>query len=156
VKVRVDPNQAGDEVEMSELAENSKPIPTSNELALQRTDLAVERTQMASDRTLMAWLRTSLSMISFGFTIYKFLQEMARAEKIGLRDNGPRNLGLTLIGLGTLALVVASYQHWNQMKQLQAQATVGERISLVLIISIAISLLGALLFFGIVLKTGPF
>jgi len=29
---------------------------------------------MAADRSLMAWVRTGLSMISFGFTVYKLLQ----------------------------------------------------------------------------------
>jgi putative membrane protein len=141
---------------MSEAAAPPKPMPTANELAAERTDMALDRTRMAAERTLMAWLRTSLSMISFGFTIYKFLQEMARAENLTLRDHGPRNFGLTLIGLGTFALVVATYQHWNQMKQMHAQAPTGSRISLVLIIATAVSLLGALLFFGIVLQTGPF
>jgi putative membrane protein len=35
--------------------------------------LALDRTRMAAERTLMAWVRTALSMIGFGFTIYKFL-----------------------------------------------------------------------------------
>ena len=38
------------------------------------TRLALSRTILAHDRTLMAWVRTSTSMISFGFTIYKFFQ----------------------------------------------------------------------------------
>jgi uncharacterized membrane protein YidH (DUF202 family) len=38
------------------------------------TSLAVSRTMLAHDRTLMAWVRTATSMISFGFTIYKFFQ----------------------------------------------------------------------------------
>ncbi|WP_208102982.1 DUF202 domain-containing protein, partial [Escherichia coli] len=38
------------------------------------TELAADRTLMAADRSLMAWVRTALSMISFGFTIYKILQ----------------------------------------------------------------------------------
>ena len=42
--------------------------------------LAVERTVMAVDRTLMAWVRTSLSLIGFGFTIYKVI---AAVEKAG-------------------------------------------------------------------------
>ena len=36
--------------------------------------LAMERTRMAADRTLMGWIRTALSMIGFGFTIFKFLE----------------------------------------------------------------------------------
>ena len=55
----------------------------SDELALKRTGLADTRTGlafkrniMAAKRTLMAWTRTGLSMIGFGFTIYKFLQAL--------------------------------------------------------------------------------
>jgi putative membrane protein len=40
-------------------------LPMNNRLALDRTRLAYER-------TLMAWIRTAASLISFGFTIYKF------------------------------------------------------------------------------------
>ena len=38
------------------------------------TRLAVDRTRLAYERTLMAWIRTAVSMITFGFTIYKFFQ----------------------------------------------------------------------------------
>jgi putative membrane protein len=141
---------------MSEAAAHPQGMPTSNQLAAQRTDLALKRTQLGAERTLMAWLRTALSMISFGFTIYKFLQELGRAEKLTLPDQGPRNLGLALVGLGTVALIVASFQHWSSMKELQGHASARTRISLVLVISITISLLGTLVFFSIVLQTGPF
>ncbi len=40
------------------------------------TELALDRTYLAHDRTLMAWVRTATSLISFGFTIYKFFQYM--------------------------------------------------------------------------------
>jgi hypothetical protein len=40
------------------------------------TLLATDRTRLAHDRTLMAWVRTATSLISFGFTIYKFFQYM--------------------------------------------------------------------------------
>ena len=39
-------------------------------------DLGVMRTMMAADRTLMAWIRTSLSMFTFGYSLYKILQEL--------------------------------------------------------------------------------
>ena len=41
------------------------------------TDLAYDRTKLAHERTLMAWVRTATSLISFGFTIYKFFDEIA-------------------------------------------------------------------------------
>jgi putative membrane protein len=44
------------------------------------TQLAVERTTLAHERTLMAWVRTSVSLISFGFTIYKFFQYLRESE----------------------------------------------------------------------------
>jgi uncharacterized membrane protein YidH (DUF202 family) len=44
------------------------------DLADRRTNLAAKRNSMAADRSMMAWTRTGLSMIGFGFTIYKFLQ----------------------------------------------------------------------------------
>ncbi len=62
-------------------------------------ELAVERTIMAAERTLMSWTRTSISLISFGFTIYKFLQFMQEEGKaVIVRDpGGPRNFGIALI-----------------------------------------------------------
>ena len=64
---------------------------TANELAMDRTDLAVERTVMGAGRTLMAWIRTALSMISFGFTIYKFLQAAAEGKANSVMQlMGPR------------------------------------------------------------------
>ncbi|MEJ1963151.1 MAG: DUF202 domain-containing protein [Gammaproteobacteria bacterium] len=38
------------------------------------TKLSLTRTRLAGERTLMSWIRTSFSMISFGFTMGKFLE----------------------------------------------------------------------------------
>ncbi len=38
------------------------------------TRLSYERTFLAHERTLMAWVRTSSSLITFGFSIYKFFE----------------------------------------------------------------------------------
>src|SRR5271156_4673324 len=91
-------------------------------LAEQRTDLGLQRTVMAAERTLMAWIRTSISMIGFGFSIYKFFQYLPEEIAAGniKRPQAPRNLGLTLIALGTLALMAAAWQHWNFLKTLRA------------------------------------
>jgi putative membrane protein len=50
------------------------------------TELAVDRTWLAYERTLMAWVRTATSMISFGFSIYKFFQ--FEKEETGRRVSG--------------------------------------------------------------------
>src|SRR4249920_1334073 len=87
-------------------------------LAEERTDLALQRTIIAADRTLMAWIRTALSMIGFGFTIYKFFQYQSEEIAAGniSRPQTPRNLGLTLVALGTLALAGAAWEHRRFLK----------------------------------------
>jgi uncharacterized membrane protein YidH (DUF202 family) len=133
----------------------TKPTLTTTELASQRTDLALMRSRMAADRTLMAWIRTALSMISFGFTIYKFLQYVRESEGVVLRAQGPRNLGLSLILLGTGALAAASIQHWKLLKSLGSEKT--ERIwSLSLTIALIVSLIGLTAFLSVLMRVGPF
>ena len=67
-------------------------------LAEERTNLAVERSVMAAERTLMAWIRTAISMIGFGFTIYKFFQYKAEDLAAGVvrRPNGAAKPGVEL------------------------------------------------------------
>ena len=118
--------------------------------------LALDRTRMAVERTLMAWVRTALSMISFGFTIYKFLQVLQDGNAVPiLRPQAPRNLGLTLIGIGTSALIVATVQYRKQMSQLGADRT-WSPLDLTFIVACLLALLGLLLFGSILLKSGPF
>ena len=38
------------------------------------TRLAIDRTRLAYERTMMAWIRTATSLITFGFSVYKFFQ----------------------------------------------------------------------------------
>jgi putative membrane protein len=38
------------------------------------TTLAFERTRVAYERTMLGWVRTATSLITFGFTIYKYFQ----------------------------------------------------------------------------------
>ncbi len=85
------------------------------------TVLALERTRAAYDRTLMAWMRTSTSMISFGFTLYKFLQiEMDRASH-PVRLLGPREFALTMVVLGILSMLFGTVEHWENLRSLRAQ-----------------------------------
>jgi putative membrane protein len=85
------------------------------------TALAVDRTRLAYERTLMAWVRTATSLISFGFTIYKFFQiELAKeGARTVNRLIGPREFGLIMISTGLVALLLSTLQHYASMKQLR-------------------------------------
>jgi putative membrane protein len=85
------------------------------------TSLALSRTMLAHDRTLMAWVRTSASLISFGFTIYKFFQYLHddQITQDPQRLLGPRGLALVLIVIGIAALVLASIDYRRQMAVLR-------------------------------------
>ena len=126
-------------------------------LAGERTDLAVDRTVLASERTLMAWIRTALSMIGFGFSIFKFFQYLPEDLAAGTirRPQAPRNLGLTLIALGTLSLSVAAWQHRDFLKR--ATATQNQKTwSLSFFVAMAVILIGVVTFYGVLLRHGPF
>jgi inner membrane protein YidH len=81
------------------------------------TRLAITRTMVALDRTLMAWIRTSVSLISFGFTIYKFFQYLRSDTRVMPTEPlmSPRGVALVLIGLGIGALLLATLDYrWQR------------------------------------------
>ena len=119
------------------------------DLAVERTAMAVERTAMAADRSLEAWIRTALSMISFGFTIYKFLQSLsADLAASAIRQQTPRHIGLLLIGLGTASLILGTIQYFKTMKNLDEKHRY-KPWRFPVIIAAMIGALGLLLFFTI-------
>jgi len=40
------------------------------------TQLGFERTRASFEQTLMSWIRTATSLITFGFSIYKFFEQL--------------------------------------------------------------------------------
>ncbi len=127
---------------------------TSDMLAQERTDLSVERTIMAADRTLMAWTRTALSMISFGFTVYKFMQYMQEEGTAVIKDpRGPRNFGMSLIALGIFSLLIACLQHWQFVRM---HGGGKPRFSLALVVAGFITAVGLLALANVIFKIGPF
>ena len=84
--------------------------------------LAMERTWLAYERTLMAWIRTATSLIAFGFGLYKFVFFMHEQQPDKAVDHvlGARNLGLVMIGIGIVALGLATLQHANSTRRLRA------------------------------------
>jgi putative membrane protein len=131
------------------------PADRGTELAEQRTRLAVKRSFLAAERTLMAWVRTSLSMISFGFTMVKFFEylEAERQLTVGWfgRSWAPATLGLTLITIGTGALIVAVVQHWRTLKELREEG-LEPRWSLALTVAALVAVLGVFAFGSLILR----
>jgi inner membrane protein YidH len=110
-------------------------LPASTQLALQRTRLAYER-------TLMAWVRTATSLISFGFTIYKFFQYLREGQSIvdaGLL--GPRGFALMMIAIGLVALILANIEHRRSMLALREEGDHPPR-SIAAVVAGLIAILG--------------
>jgi len=114
--------------------------PTSN-------DLATIRTTLSGERTLMAWFRTALGLISFGFSIHKFMHAVATN-----RDESPRRLGIILTAMGTVSLLAGTIQYLGMLRSLGP----GHRPSFAFYFACAGIGLGLMVFFGIALKFGPF
>ncbi len=108
--------------------------------------LALARTALAYERTLMAWIRTSISLISFGFTIYKFFEEFSKNEE---RDRilTPRLVGLIMIGFGFIALLLAQIQHNAAIRKLRTEYPAVQK-SISSILSTLILVFGLMLFLG--------
>jgi putative membrane protein len=119
------------------------------------TSLALSRTMLAHDRTLMAWVRTSTSLISFGFTIYKFFQYLQGNRSPDVeRLLGPRGMALVMIGIGVSALVLATADYRQQTAVLrQRYPDYGlSRGSIVLAVASTIASLGLVGFVLVVLR----
>jgi putative membrane protein len=114
------------------------------------TKLAVERTRLAQERTTMAWVRTAASLISFGFTIYKFFQ----IEQKGLETGGligSRGFAIIMICTGVAALVLAAVQHYKNLRAMKKDYGTLPR-SVAGPVAWLVGLLGLLALFGVLYK----
>jgi putative membrane protein len=111
----------------------------------QNTLLAMKRNLLAGERTLMAWIRTSISMIGFGFTLAKLFQALADKNILikgpAGRTWSAEGVGMTLIALGTFALVFAIIDYHRELKLLRA-AGLESRFSLPLAVASVLAILG--------------
>jgi putative membrane protein len=83
------------------------------------TTLAFERTRVAYERTMMAWIRTATSLITFGFSVYKFFQFEMKDLPAGPMLVGPRGFGLGLIVIGLLSLLSGTFEHARDLRALR-------------------------------------
>jgi putative membrane protein len=111
-----------------------------------QTKLSIERTMLSHERTLMAWVRTSTSLISFGFTIYKFFQYLRDSQTAAPRGLiGPREFALMMITIGIVALALATLGHRRSLTALHAQYGVMVPPSLATTVSYLVGVFGVLL-----------
>jgi putative membrane protein len=130
-------------------------VPASNSqtsedaMAQNEPDLGAMRTMMAADRTLMAWIRTSLSMLSFGYTIYRILQEVQDVAHV--RGPTPQNAGMFLTVTGTAALVMGIAEYLGTLRLLR-RSYLFQRMRPALIMSLLMAITGTFLSVGILVR----
>jgi putative membrane protein len=83
------------------------------DLSLTNNQLSWMRTELSNVRTLLAWARTSVSMIGFGFTIYNFYRGFLDDLLESGQQDAAKNLGLALVGAGTLTILVGIWNYWS-------------------------------------------
>jgi putative membrane protein len=115
------------------------------------TELAFERTRVAHERTMMAWIRTATSLITFGFTIYKFFQLEGVSRAREGRLIGARGFALILVSIGLVSLLLATIEHRQNIRALGAQFA-GNQWSLAVLLAALISILGILALLAMIFR----
>lgn len=114
------------------------------------TKLAVDRTRLAYERTLMAWVRTAISLISFGFTIYKFFQIEGADKQDGVTS--ATEFSVLMIVFGLVSLLMATLEHRRDLNALRAEYPKIPPRSLAWVLAALISLLGILALVTVLLR----
>lgn len=115
------------------------------------TRLAADRTRLAYERTLMAWVRTAISLISFGFTIYKFFQ----IELAGKPDRAisATAFSLLMIIIGLISLVMATLEHRRDLNGLRVEYPyLPGSVSLARILAALVSVLGIMALIAVIFR----
>ena len=115
------------------------------------TKLAYERTRLAYENTMMAWVRTATSLITFGFSVYKFFQFDTKGVEQVERLVTPRGFALMMITFGLVSLLAGTVQHVLSLRQLRAQYPPIPR-SVAALLAGLISILGLLALIAVLFR----
>jgi len=85
------------------------------------TRLAYDRTWLAYERTMQAWVRTAISLITFGFSVYRLVDIIDRDPADARYLVGPRVFGFILVAIGFVALGIATVEYRQSIRLLRAE-----------------------------------
>ena len=107
------------------------------------------RVYFAAERTLLAWLRTGMSVIGLGFVVSRFglFMRIMVGESLPVAWRWESTvIGVTLVGLGSMAVAMAAWQHLRFCHTLaETERPRKYWMSLVVWFSVALAVLGGLL-----------
>lgn len=125
----------------------AEPIP-SQPARREAPDLKIESLRLSYENTLLAFVRTAIALIGFGFTIAKFFESLeSRPGPAPLIQ--PRTIGLTMVGLGILALVLGTLH----LRQGQRRFFPDTPRSPATNLAITIAALGTLAFIAVLVRS---
>ena len=117
------------------------------------TKLSIERTRLSHERTLMSWIRTATSLISFGFTVYKFFEYLRESQSTPTSGPiGPREFGGLMIGIGITSLILATIGHQRSMHSLRAEYGARIPYSLSTVVAGLIGTMGVILLIAVLFR----
>jgi putative membrane protein len=132
-------------IQMAERNEETIEEPSS-------TQLSLERTILSHERTLMFWVRTATSLITFGFTIYKFFQLELQNRPPLQGVIGPRQFAVLMISIGLFSLMAATIQYRVYRNGLRRRYAGHPPLSLVGVVSGLVSLLGLVALVAVIFR----
>ncbi len=115
------------------------------------TALAFVRTREAYERTMMAWIRTATSLITFGFSVYKFFQLETAIRPEQQRLIGPRQFSIILVSIGIFSLLLATMEHHFNIRALRKSYPESRR-SLAVLVAAMVSSLGLIALVAILFR----
>ena len=115
----------------------------------------------------MSVIRTSLSLISFGFTIYQFLGRLMDAKQLSGAPHAARNFGQALVWLGVAMLLIGIIYHIQFMLGLRRlrrgmhdetliHAESSFPASFTLVVAVLLLAVGVIAVASLTFQVGPF